>query len=134
MSRSRVGERIALAIGGVLIGVPGVLMTFDTAGYVDGKDNLVLSPDMYSELRALGAIFIAAALTLLVGAFAPRWRQAALVVGAVAFVPQGVARVVSYAINEGQHDSYLRAGIVELIVGAVLVGLLVTSSRRVGDA
>lgn len=128
MSRPTMLERVVLGVAGVVIAIPGILLVFNTEGYVEGKDNLTLTPDLFSELRALGSIFLAAGLCLLVGVFVGRMRTAALVVGAVAYLPQGVARLVSYAVNDGQHGSYLRAGILEVVLGVALMALL---ARRV---
>ena len=113
-------ERVVLGVAAIVIGIPGIRLVFDTGGYADGKDNLTASPDLFSDLQALGAIFVAAAVALLAGALVPRLRGGSLLVGVVAFLPQGIARVLSYLANDGQHDSYLRAGVVETILGIAL--------------
>lgn len=122
-------HRLLLAVGAAVIAVPGIRLLVDTAGYVDGKDNLTLTPDLYNDLRAMGSLFVASGLVLIGGAAARRVRAAATLVGIVAFLPQGITRLVSYAIDEGQHDSYLRAGVVETILGLVLTLFLVHHFR-----
>lgn len=118
-------HRLLLGIGAVIIAVPGLRLLLDTAGYVNGKDNLTLTPDLYSDLRAMGSLFVASGLVLLAGAAVSPLRVAATLVGTVAFLPQGVTRLVSFSIDEGQHDSYLRAGVAETILGLVLGFFLV---------
>lgn len=125
-----IAERFVLAVGSIVIGIPGILLLFDTEGYANGKDNLVVSPDLFSELRALGAIFLAAAVVMLIGNLHARLRTGALVVGLVAFLPQGIARLVSYGLNDGQHESYLRAGVLEVIIGVVIAVLAVRRIKQ----
>lgn len=118
-------ERVALAVAGIVIGIPGLRLLFGAEGYVEGKDNLTVTPDLFSELSALGAIFLATAAVMLAGTVIPRLRSSARLVGIVAFLPQGIARLISYGLNEGQHESYLRAGILETIIGIALTVLAV---------
>lgn len=122
--------RLVLAAAAVVITVPGLRQLVDPASYVESKDNLVLTADLSNDLRASGATFVAVGLVLLAGAAVAGLRWAATLVGVVAFLPQGLARVGSYLAEDGQHDSYLRAGVVEIVVGLVLLGLLFVGRVR----
>ena len=125
---SRVGtvlHRGLLGVGGVILSIPGVRLLLGTDAYVAGKANLTLTADLYSELRAMGSFFVAAGVALLLGAASARFRGSATMVGTVALLPQGIARLISYAVDEGQHGSYLRAGVVETVLGLGFLVLLV---------
>ncbi len=132
-SRLSIAERIVLGVAAVIIAIPGAILLADTEGYVAGKSNLSLTADLYSELNALGAMFAASAIVLLAGALVERLRLTALVLGVVALLPQGVARLLSYAANDGQHESYLRVGIVETTIGIVLVALAASHFSKESD-
>ena len=121
--------RALLLVAGAVAVLVGAALLLAPVGFSDGY-GIVLSddPSALSERRAPGAALLAIGGLLLAGAFTPRLRFAALLVGALAYLAYGLARVLSLVVDGRPADGLLVAGAVELALGVALLGALLRPS------
>ena len=120
--------RIFLALAGLVAGGIGASLLLDPVGF-EASTGLALSadPHLLSELRAPGAALALGGLFMGLGAVWRRFTRDALALGAAVYSAYGVARLVGFALDGVPNAGLVTAATIELGMGAVALGLLLTS-------
>lgn len=102
---------IAAGIGAAILVAPGPF--YATYGIELGGDASLLS-----EIRAPGGALLALGLLMTIGAFVPALRFASTVVAAAVYLPYGLSRLLSMAIDGLPDTGLIGAAVLELAIGA----------------
>ena len=126
--------RLFLALSGAIITIIGGLILFvPHAFHAANHIELGTQPNLLSEVRVPGGIFLALGLVIIAGAFRSRFREIALITCALAFGMTGLSRLVSLMFDGIPTGSILAALAIELIVAAIALSCLATHSGRTAN-
>lgn len=122
-------KAILLLAGTVSLAI-GIAITFLTEGfYTSTGVDLQGNPNLYSEIRASGAVLMVVAVFLLAALFKANLRPAALIVCAVYFGAYGVARLYSVADIGWAGPEITTAMITELGIALSAIGVTMHNRR-----
>lgn len=129
MSHSIRIKLLLLTSGLVSAGV-GFAVLFLPVGF-HASAGIVLGGNLslMSEMRAPGALLLAAGGFILASVIVARWQYAAALVSAAVFLSYGLARIYSVVVDGMPHEILLMAAGVELFVGLLSV-MMIPGLRR----
>ncbi|MEM9572000.1 MAG: DUF4345 domain-containing protein [Pseudomonadota bacterium] len=119
--------RLFLALSGAMLALVGASILFvPHAFYASNQIELGVQPNLMSEIRAPGGLFLASGLVIVAGAFRSRLQQFALAICAISFGMTGLSRLVSLFFDGLPTASILIALGIELVVAAIALARLAT--------
>jgi hypothetical protein len=122
--------RAIFLLAGLISLAIGFSITFLTQGFYSSTGiDLGGDVNLFSEIRASGAVLLVVALFLLGALFKPDWRPAALIVAAVYFSAYGLARLYSAFATGWAGPEITTAMVAELAIGALALGVILHNRR-----
>ncbi|MDF1716465.1 MAG: DUF4345 domain-containing protein [Antarcticimicrobium sp.] len=122
--------KLLLLTSGLVSAGVGFAVLFLPVGFHAGS-GIVLGGNLslMSEMRAPGALLLAAGGFILASVVVARWQYAATLVSAAVFLSYGLARIYSIVADGMPHETLLTAAGVELFVGLLSV-LMIPGLRK----
>lgn len=112
---------IATGVGGAILFMPAVF--YATYGIELGGGNSLLN-----EIRAPGGALLASGIFIMLGAFVAKLTFTSAVVSTLLYLPYGLSRVLSMAIDGMPAEGLVQAAVLEIVIG--LVGVFVLAKYR----
>ncbi|HUS54302.1 MAG TPA: DUF4345 domain-containing protein [Thermohalobaculum sp.] len=109
---------IAAGVGGAILSVP---VAFYAAYGIEIGSNISL----LNEIRAPGGALLASGMFIMSGAFVARLTATSAVVSALLYVPYGLSRILSMAIDGMPDEGLVQAAVLETAIGLIWVFSLV---------
>tara|TARA_R110002096_G_scaffold6206_4_gene28554 strand:+ start:26321 stop:26743 length:423 start_codon:yes stop_codon:yes gene_type:complete len=124
--RGVLARKLVLLISGlVAMGIATAILFAPNGFYAAYEIELAGNTNLINELKAPAGMLFAAALLMLAGVFRTQLISLSLAVSAAVYLPYGLARLLSIALDGVPHNSLVGAAIFEIAVGTVCLLALI---------
>ncbi len=124
--RAQVARKLVLLISGlVAIGIAATILFAPDMFYAAYGIELAGNTNLTNELKAPAGVLLVAGLLMLAGVFRTHLTTAGLMVATAIYLPYGLSRLLSIALDGVPHSGLVGAAIFEIAVGAVCLLALV---------
>jgi len=131
--RSLVARRLVLLIAGlVAIVIAATILVAPEGFYAAYGIELAGNTNLTNELKAPAGVLLVAGLLMLGGVFREQLTSVSLTVAAAIYLPYGLSRLLSFALDGVPNSALVSAAIFEIAVGAVcLLALIPVRDGRI---
>lgn len=123
MSKFNFYKLSILAIGILLISIGGTILFIPETLFEINMIHLNKNPNLLSEIRAPGGVFILSGIALFLGFFITQIGKASLTSAGILLVGYGISRLFSILLDGPPAYSLQLAMIIELVLGAFCIYL-----------
>ncbi len=118
--RGLVARRLVLLIAGIVaIGIAAAILFAPDGFYAAYGIELAGNTNLTNELKAPAGVLLVAGLLMLAGVFRARLTTVSLIAAAAIYLPYGLSRLLSFALDGVPNSALVSAAIFEIAVGAV---------------
>jgi len=121
MKNSNVLKSILFLSGLVASGIGAAILFAPLAFYASYGTVLDVDFSLLNEIRATGGAVLASGLLIMSGAFVAKLAFTATLVSAFLYLPYGLSRVMSMAVDGMPAEGFIQAAVLELAIGLVCV-------------
>lgn len=133
--RGLLARKLVLLISGtVAVGIAVTILFAPEGFYAAYGIELAGNTNLTNELKAPAGVLLIAGLLMLAGVFRTRFITISLAASAAIYLPYGLSRFLSMAIDGVPHSSLVGAAIFEIAVGTVcLLALVPAREARIAQ-
>ena len=125
-SRALMARKLVLLISGIVaIGIATTILFAPDAFYAAYGIDLAGNTNLTNELKAPAGVLFVAGLLMLAGVFRAKWTTASLFTATAIYLPYGLSRILSIAVDGVPHDGLVGAAVFEIAVGTVCLLALI---------
>lgn len=125
--RSLLTHKLVLLIGGLVASAIAVTILFaPDAFYAAYEIELAGNTNLTNELKAPAGVLFVAGLLMLAGVFHAQLTSVSLIAATAIYLPYGLSRLLSIAIDGLPNSSLVGAAILELAIGGVCLFVLIS--------
>jgi len=123
--KGQLATRLLLLMSGMAaMGIAVAILFAPSAFYAANGIEFGGNINLTNELKAPAGVLLAAGLVMLAGVFRTQWITASLVAATAIYLPYGLARLISMAIDGLPHSGLVSAAVFEIAIGAVCLLML----------
>ena len=124
--RGLMARKLVLLISGmVAIVIAATILFAPEAFYAAYGIELAGDTNLTNELKAPAGVLLVAGLVMLAGVFHAQWTTVSLTAAAAIYLPYGLSRLLSFALDGIPNSALVTAAIFEIAVGAVCLLALI---------
>lgn len=131
--RGLVARRLVLLIAGIVaIGIAATILFAPEGFYAAYGIELAGNTNLTNELKAPAGVLLVAGLLMLAGVFRAQLTNVSLTAATAIYLPYGLSRLLSFALDGVPNSALVSAAIFEIAVGAVcLLALIPVRDGRI---
>ena len=131
--RGLVARRLVLLIAGIVaIGIAATILFAPEGFYAAYGIELAGNTNLTNELKAPAGVLLVAGLLMLAGVFRAQLTNVSLTAATAIYLPYGLSRLLSFALDGIPNSALVSAAIFEIAVGAVcLLALIPVRDGRI---
>ncbi len=121
MRNSKVLKTILITSGLIATGIGAAILFMPVAFYAAYGIEIGDNFGLLNEIRASGGALLASGILIMSGAFVDKLAFTAIVVSTLLYLPYGLSRVMSIAIDGMPAEGFVQAAVFEIIIGLACI-------------